>query len=103
MELGIPVVIQFRIKAVSLINVIDITIDASNNTDSDFVNIFFLPGLKPNTEYSLTVRALSSLQQLGLLISEPSDAIEFNTTLGGKNYYYNFQIKRLVIIIHYSS
>ena len=44
-------------------------------------------GLKPNTEYSLNVTALSIVDQLGVVISEPSEVLLFRTMLGGK---YNY-------------
>ena len=77
MNSGTPDYNQYRIVAVSSVNTINVTIEAN-------VNIFTVTGLKPNTSYSISIRALSTVNQLGLLMSEPSDAVTFTTILGGK-------------------
>ena len=74
--LGVPVFSQFLVKAVSTVNTVNVTVPASTNG-------LVVSGLKPGTDYNLTVRAQSTHEQLGLLISEFSEILMFNTTLGG--------------------
>ena len=83
MILGTPVFSTFRIEAISSINIINITISATNPINVDFVNQHIVTGLKPSTEYSLTIRALSTVEQFGVLFSNQSEVLLFNTTLGG--------------------
>ena len=45
---GTPVFTQFRIEALSSVNVINATV-AATSTDSGFLNILLVEGLKPNT------------------------------------------------------
>ena len=47
--------------------------------------MYIITELTPNTSYNISIIALSTVEQLGLLTSEPSDIVQFNTTLGGKN------------------
>ena len=75
---GTPTYNQYRIVAVSSVNTINVTIEANVNI------LFTVTGLKPNTSYSISIRALSTVDQLGLLMSEPSDTVTFTTMLGGK-------------------
>ena len=46
-------------------------------------NSYRVEGLKPNTQYSVTISALSTVEQLGVLVNEPSEALHFNTSIGG--------------------
>ena len=77
MNSGTPDYNQYSIMAVSSVNTINVTIEAN-------INIFTVTGLIPNTSYSISIRALTTVNQLGLLMSEPSDAVTFTTMLGGK-------------------
>ena len=86
-KLGTPNFNQFTVRAVSSINEVVTTINATDSMDPDYINTFTLMGLKPNTEYSLNVTASSTVNQLGILISEPSEVLFFRTMLGGK---YNY-------------
>ena len=74
-NIGTPKFEQFRIEAVSLFDVVNMTVNATNN--------YRIQGLKPNTQYSVTIRALSRVEQLGVLVSEPSESVFFNTSIGG--------------------
>ena len=83
-KLGTPNFNQFTIRAVATINEVVTTINATDSMDPDYINTFTLMGLKPNTEYSLNVTASSTVNQLGVLDSEPSEVLLFRTMLGGK-------------------
>ena len=85
-KLGTPNFNQFTIRAVATINEVVTTINATDSMNPDFINTFTLMGLKPNTEYSLNVTALSTVDQLGVLVSDPSEVLLFRTKLGGKYY-----------------
>ena len=74
--LGVPVFSQFLVEAVSTVNTVSVTVAASSNE-------LVVSGLKPGTDYNLTVRAQSTHEQLGLLISGSSEILMFNTSLGG--------------------
>ena len=73
---GVPVFSQFLVEAVSTVNTVSVPVAACTNE-------LVVSGLKPGTDYNLTVRAQSTHEQLGLLISESSEILMFNTTLGG--------------------
>ena len=88
MNLGNPNFDQFTIRAVSLNKEVVIIVDASNSFDSEHINTHIVEGLKPSTEYHLNVSASSTVEQLGALVSEPSETIQFNTTVGGKYSWY---------------
>ena len=56
---------------------------ATNTTDHTFINSVMITGLYPNTEYSVTVRAYSTHNVLGLLASNSSTVVIFNTISTG--------------------
>ena len=74
---------QFRITAVSNINTVTVTVDATNTTDNDFIDTRVVKGLKPSVEYDLTIVTISNVEQLGELTSDSSEILSFNTTVGG--------------------
>ena len=85
---GTPLFTHFRVEAISLVNtsIINVTVSATS-ADAGFLNDLTVEELKPNTEYRLTVRALSTVEQLGVLLSEPSEAVVFNTSVGGNKHF----------------
>ena len=74
---GTPAFEQFQIEVISIVSFLKVTIDSTKS-------IYCVEGLKPNTEYNLTIRALSVVEQLGVLASDPI-AVQFNTTFEGEN------------------
>ena len=74
-NIGTPAFDQLRIDIISSFSVTNLTVNATNNLRVE--------GLEPSTQYSLTIRALSTVEQLGILVSEPSEALVFNTSIGG--------------------
>ena len=81
--MGTPTFSQFRIVAESCVNTVSLTVDATSTSDSSFSNMMLVEGLKPSVEYKLTIVALSTVEQLGVLTSELSEVLTFNTTVGG--------------------
>ena len=85
-NLGTPSVLSlFRVETVSIINTVNVSISATSTKNLDFINVYVIAGLKPNTEYTVTVKAISTVEQLGVLISQPSESLIFNTSLGGNS------------------
>ena len=82
-NMGTPTFSQFRIVAESCVNTVSLTVDATSTSDSSFTNIMLVEGLKPSVEYKLTIVTLSTVEQLGVLTSELSEVLTFNTTVGG--------------------
>ena len=82
-NLGTPTFSQFRIVAESCVNTVSLTVDATSTSDSSFTHMMLVAGLKPSVEYKLTIVALSVVEQLGVLTSELSEILTFNTTVGG--------------------
>ena len=82
-NMGTPTFSQFRIVAESCVNTVSLTVDATSTSDSSFTNMMLVEGLKPSVEYKLTIVALSTVEQLGVLTSELSEVLTFNTTVGG--------------------
>ena len=64
----------------------DITrqVTPNNTIDTDYNNTVTINGLKPNIQYTVTITAVSNVEQLGILTSAPSDELVFNTSSGGK-------------------
>ena len=87
-DLGTPAFNQFRIEAVSTTNIVNLTIEATNADDPLYVNELVIEGLRPSTVYSISVRTVSTVEQLGSLISESSQPLVFNTTVGGKKKFF---------------
>ena len=56
----------------------------NNTIDTDYNNTVTINGLKPNIQYTVTIIAISNVEQLGILTSAPSDEVVFNTSSGGK-------------------
>ena len=56
----------------------------NNTVDTDYNNTVTINGLKPNIQYTVTITTISYVEQLGILTSEPSDEVVFNTSSGGK-------------------
>ena len=81
--MGTPTFSKFRIVAESCVNTVSLTVDATSTSDSSFTNMMLVEGLKPSVEYKLTIVALSTVEQLGVLTSELSEVLTFNTTVGG--------------------
>ena len=59
------------------------------STDPSFNNIFTVTGLKPNTNYTVSVRAVSpqldmSCMEQGVAYSQPSYTVALMTTAGGE-------------------
>ena len=77
---GDPVLEQFRIS----VGTFNKTVDAVNASDSNFVNTYIVEGLRPNTEYNLTIRSLSTAEQIGLLVSDQSEQLRFTTAVESK-------------------
>ena len=82
-NLGTPTFSQFRIVAESCVNTVSLTVDATSTSDSSFTNMMLVEGLKLSVEYKLTIVAISTVEQLGVLTSELSEVLTFNTTVGG--------------------
>ena len=82
-NMGTPTFCQFRIVAESCVNTVSLTVDATSTSDSSFTNMMLVEGLKPSVEYKLTIVALSTVEQLGVLTSKLSEVLTFNTTVGG--------------------
>ena len=82
-NMGTPTFSQFSIVAESCVNTVSLTVDATSTSDSSFTNMMLVEGLKPSVEYKLTIVALSTVEQLGVLTSELSEVLTFNTTVGG--------------------
>ena len=63
---------------------------AANSTDPSYINTFTVTGLKPNTNYTASVRAVSSLLDMscmeqGVDLPSPiSNEVSFMTQLGGE-------------------
>ena len=66
------------------LSTITINYTATDTTDHTFINSIMVTGLYPNTEYSVTVRAYSTHNILGLLGSNYSAIVIFNTTSTSK-------------------
>ena len=77
-NIGTPAFEQFQVEVVSTASIFNATIDSTKSS-------YCVEGLKPNTEYNLTIRALSVVEQLGVLASDPV-AVQFNTTFGGEHF-----------------
>ena len=71
-NIGTPAFEQFQVEVVSTVSLLNETIDSAKNS-------YCIDGLKPNTEYNLTIRALSMVEQLGVLASDPI-SVQFITT-----------------------
>ena len=89
---GVPAFIGFLVELVSktppFIN-ISRTVTATS-TDPSYINTFTVTGLKPNTNYTASVRAVSSLLDMscmeqGVDLPGPiSNEVSFMTMLGGE-------------------
>ena len=89
---GVPAFIGFLVELVSktppFINV-SRTVTATS-TDPSYINTFTVTGLKPNTNYTASVRAVSSLLDMSCMeqsVDQPgplSNGVSFVTKLGGK-------------------
>ena len=77
-NVGTPAFEQFQVEVFLTASIINATIDSTKRS-------YCVEGLKPNTEYNLTIRALSVVEQLGVFASDPI-ALLFNTTLGGGHF-----------------
>ena len=82
---GTPLFTHFRVEAISVDSIINVTVSATS-PDAGFLNDLTIDGLIPNTKYRLTLRALSTVEQLGVLLSELSEAVMFNTSVGGNKH-----------------
>ena len=59
------------------------------SADPSYTNTFTVTGLKPNTNYTVSVRAVSpqldmSCMEQGVAYSQPSDTVSFMTMAGGE-------------------
>ena len=80
LNIGTPPFIMFQLTLWSINGMSDrlvINYTATNNTDTEFSNSLTLTELNPNSQYSLTVRAVSVYQSL---VSDPSIPVQFNTS-----------------------
>ena len=90
---GVPAFNKFVVELVSMtppfINV-SRTVTATS-TDPSYINTFTVTGLKPNTNYTASVRAVSSLLDMSCMeqsVDLPgpiSNEVSFMTQLGGKH------------------
>ena len=77
-NIGTPAFEQFQVEVASTASIFNTTIDSTKSS-------YCVEGLKPNTEYNLTIRALSVVEQLGVLASDPI-FVQFNTTFEGEHF-----------------
>ena len=86
-DLGSPVFNQFNVSIYTTtegISNITRQVTPNNTIDTDYNNTVTINGLKPNIQYTVTIIAISYVEQLGEVPSEPSDEVVFNTSSGGK-------------------
>ena len=92
-DIGVPAFDKFVVELVSMtppfINV-SRTVSAANSTDPSYINTFTVTGLKPNTNYTASVRAVSpqldmSCMEQGVDLHGPlCNEVSFMTQLGGE-------------------
>ena len=89
---GVPAFNKFVIELVSLTSPflnVSRTVTATS-TDPSYINTFTVTGLKPNTNYTASVRAVSSLLDMSCMeqgVDQPgpiSNGVSFMTQLGGE-------------------
>ena len=86
-NLGSPVFNQFNVFIYTTtegISNITKQVIPDNTMDTDYSNIFAINQLKPNIQYTITITTISYVEQLGEVVSEPSDEVDFKTSSAGK-------------------
>ena len=75
---GTPAFEKFQVEVISTVSFLTVTIDSTKSS-------YCVEGLKPNTEYNLTITALSMVEHVGVLASDPI-SVQFNTTFEGEHF-----------------
>ena len=86
-NLGSPVFTLFNVFIYTTtegISNITRQITPNNTIDTDYNITVTINELKPNIQYTVTITTISYDEQLGEVVSEPSDEVVFNASSGGK-------------------
>ena len=67
---GVPAFDRFLIELTSSSKIISMSVNAVNNTDPSYTNTLTVTGLEPNTNYTVSIRAVSSHSAVGELKSD---------------------------------
>ena len=57
---GVPAFDRFTIELATALKSITMSVNAMNNTDPSYTNTLTVTGLEPNTNYTVSIRAVSS-------------------------------------------
>ena len=62
---GVPAFVRFSIELTSTSKILSMSVNAVNNTDPSYTNTLTVTGLEPNTNYTVSIRAVSSHSAVG--------------------------------------
>ena len=62
---GVPTFDRFSIKFTTASRILSMSVNAVNNTDPSYTNTLTVTGLEPNTDYTVSIRAVSSHSAVG--------------------------------------
>ena len=67
---GVPAFDRFSIKLATASKIITMSVHAVNNSDPSYTNTLTVTGLEPNTNYTVSIRAVSSHSAVSELTSD---------------------------------
>ena len=67
---GVPAFARFSIELASTSNTITMSVNAVNNIEPSYTNTLTVTGLEPNTNYTVSIRAVSTHSAVGELTSD---------------------------------
>lgn len=62
---GVPAFDRFSIELTTTSRILSMSVNAVNNTDPSYTNTLTVTGLEPNTNYTVSIRAVSSHSAVG--------------------------------------
>ena len=62
---GVPAFDRFSIELTTTSKILSMSVNAVNNTDPSYTNTLTVTGLEPNTNYTVSIRAVSSHSAVG--------------------------------------
>ena len=67
---GVPAFVRFSIELTSTSKIRSMSVNAVNNIESSYTNTLTVTGLEPNTNYTVSIRAVSTHSAVGELRSD---------------------------------